>query len=186
MRNFIRVTLSSALLTGAILLAAQSFDLHQFQEGLGSFGAGHLSVVIGAIMVSSLFASLRVRSIAAGLGYQMSVRDSIAVLSLGQLGGAIFFQIFGQLAARGSYLAKHNVPFSGTVIITGQERVAAALRLVRPRGDRCALSLSPSDIRSRRRWPRSDPYCDHCRFALSPSNGWEGSRIRPAACAARC
>jgi len=88
LRNFIRVTLSSALLTGAILLAAQSFDLHQFQEGLGSFGAGHLSVVIGAIMVSSLFASLRVRSIAAGLGYQMSVRDSIAVLSLGQLGGA--------------------------------------------------------------------------------------------------
>jgi len=160
LRNFIRVTLSSALLTGAILLAAQSFDLHQFQEGLGSFGAGHLSVVIGAIMVSSLFASLRVRSIAAGLGYQMSVRDSIAVLSLGQLGGAIFFQIFGQLAARGSYLAKHNVPFSGTVIITGQERVAAALVSFGLAVIGALYLFHQVTFRSRRRWPRSDPYCD--------------------------
>jgi len=114
LRNFIRVTLSSALLTGAILLAAQSFDLHQFQEGLGSFGAGHLSVVIGAIMVSSLFASLRVRSIAAGLGYQMSVRDSIAVLSLGPRDHQLINE-----RGRSDCLASQSGRSAGAVFVSG-------------------------------------------------------------------
>jgi uncharacterized membrane protein YbhN (UPF0104 family) len=102
-------------------------DFGQFREGLAQFRLDNLVIAAAAIITSSLFASLRVRSIASDLGYQMPVRDAVAVLSLGQLGGAIFFQIFGQIAARGSYLAKRNVPFAGTVLITIQERIAAAL-----------------------------------------------------------
>lgn len=126
MRTIIKVAFSAALLTSAVVIAAQNFDLGQLQRGMATFEPQHLLVVMSAIAISSLLASLRIRSIALSLGYEVTLRDSVAVLSLGQLGGAIFFQVFGQLAARGSYLAKRNVPFAGTVIITAQERIAAA------------------------------------------------------------
>lgn len=127
MRTIIKVTLSVTMLASAVLLAANNFNLEQFQDSLLRFDPLNLSVVVIAILLSSMLAAMRVRSIALSVGYRMTVRDSFAVLSLGQLGGALFFQIFGQLAARGSYLTKRNVPFAGTVIITAQERIAAAL-----------------------------------------------------------
>jgi len=116
-----------ALLLTAIWIAAANFDRQQFLEIVATLNLATLGLVAFFLLASSLFASLRIRSIAAGFGYTLSLRDSIAVLSLGQIGGAIFFQIFGQLMARGSYLSHRNVPFAGTVLITGQERIAAAL-----------------------------------------------------------
>ncbi|MBN9595609.1 MAG: flippase-like domain-containing protein [Afipia sp.] len=122
-----RIVVTTTLLLAVGWIAVASIDREQLIETVKSLDAVNLGLTVFFLLLSSLFASLRVRSIAAGLGYSLSLRDSIAVLSLGQLGGAIFFQIFGQLAARGSYLSRRDVPFAGTVLITGQERIAAAL-----------------------------------------------------------
>lgn len=119
--------ISAALLITALYLAVRDIDVVQLKQGFSNLSLAYMVTPTVAILISSLFASLRVRSIARALGYPLSLRDSIAVVSLGQLGGALFFQIFGQLMARGSYLTRRNVPFAGTVIITGQERIAAAL-----------------------------------------------------------
>jgi O-antigen ligase len=118
---------SVCLLTGAFYFAVRDIDTAQLEQAFSNLSFGYVAAPTLAIIVSSLFASLRVRSIARALGYPLSLRDAVAVLSLGQLGGALFFQVFGQLMARGSYLTRRNVPFAGTVIITGQERIAAAL-----------------------------------------------------------
>lgn len=116
-----------ALLLTVTWIAATNFDRQQFIAIFTALNVPTLSLVAFFLLVSSLLASLRLRSIAADFGYSLSVRDSVAVLSLGQIGGAIFFQIFGQLMARGTYLSRRNVPFAGTLLITGQERIAAAL-----------------------------------------------------------
>lgn len=128
MRNkIIKGGFSVCLLTVAFYFAVRDIDIAQLRQALSNLSFAYVAAPTLAIIVSSLFASLRVRSIARALGYPLSLRDSVAVLSLGQLGGALFFQVFGQLMARGSYLTRRNVPFAGTVIITGQERIAAAL-----------------------------------------------------------
>ncbi|WP_458756678.1 lysylphosphatidylglycerol synthase domain-containing protein [Afipia sp. TerB] len=115
------------LLLAALWLVYRSFG----GSGIGrSFASLNALTLIGAalaILLSSLFAGLRVRSIAAGFGYHLSVRDAVATVSLGQIGGALFFQIFGQVAARSSYLSRRSVPFAGTVLVTTMERIAAAL-----------------------------------------------------------
>lgn len=118
--------LSICLLAAAAWLAARGFDMEQFRIALSALSGSALLTVSLALLLSSAFAALRLRSIAAGFGYALSARESVAVLSLGQLGGVLFFQIFGQLVARGSYLSRREVPFAGTVLITMQERIAAA------------------------------------------------------------
>lgn len=125
--RILKSAVTAALLLSAIWIAVANFDQQQFLEILATFNVVTLGLIAFFLLASSLLASLRLRSIAADFGYSLSVRDSIAVLSLGQIGGAIFFQIFGQLMARGSYLSRRNVPFAGTILITGQERIAAAL-----------------------------------------------------------
>lgn len=128
MRNkIVKFGSSLALLAVAFYFAARDIDTSHISQTIRQLSPAFFLAPTIAIMVSSLFAALRVRSIARSIGYPLTFRDSIAVVSLGQLGGALFFQIFGQLMARGSYLTRRNVPFAGTVIITGQERIAAAL-----------------------------------------------------------
>lgn len=127
MLRYIRIVLSPLLLLAALWLVYRSFG----GAGIGqSFASLSIATVIGAasaLLLSSLFAGLRVRSIAAGFGYHLSVRDAVATVSVGQIGGALFFQIFGQVAARSSYLSRRSIPFAGTVLVTTLERIAAAL-----------------------------------------------------------
>ena len=123
----LRIVVTATLLLTVGWIAVANIDREQLLETFRALNAINLGLTVFFLLLSSLFASLRVRSIAAGLGYPLSLRESVAVLSLGQIGGAIFFQVFGQLMARGSYLSRRDVPFAGTVLITGQERIAAAL-----------------------------------------------------------
>lgn len=127
MQTRIRAVLSAVFLLVTFWLVARNFDHRQFLDSLSALSGSTLLTICLFLLVSSAFAALRLRVIATSFGYELSLRESVAVLGLGQLGGALFFQIFGQLMARGSYLARQGVPFAGTVLITFQERVSAAL-----------------------------------------------------------
>ncbi|QUS39074.1 hypothetical protein RPMA_09680 [Tardiphaga alba] len=123
----VKYAVSTLLLGVAIAIAAYEIDSQQLSLAKNSVDATTLITAGCAILVSSIFAAMRVRTIAASHGYSLSLREAVAVISLGQIGGLVFFQIFGQLIARGSYLGKRMIPFSGTVLITAHERLAAAL-----------------------------------------------------------
>ncbi|KQW18534.1 hypothetical protein ASC80_21240 [Afipia sp. Root123D2] len=127
MLKYLRITLSPLLLLAALWLVYRGFEGNGIGVSLTALSPVPLIGATVAIVLSSLFAGLRVRSIAAGFGYHLSVRDAVATVSLGQIGGALFFQIFGQVAARSSYLSRRNIPFAGTVLMTTLERIAAAL-----------------------------------------------------------
>lgn len=122
-----KITISLALLAAAAWFGLRDLDYSMLLRSVARFDIGVLTWITTAIALSSLIAALRLRTIAADFGYPLPVRDAVAALSLGQVGGALLFQIVGQLMARGSYLKQHDIPVAGTVLITMQERVAAAI-----------------------------------------------------------
>jgi hypothetical protein len=119
------LALSVLLLVGAAAIVYARSDWPTVGRTLGnlswlSIGAGWSLMLAGALL-----ASLRLKLIAGDLGYRLSFRDAIAALSLGQLAGVLFFQIAGQLMARGLLLSRRRIPVSGTIMVTGYERLAA-------------------------------------------------------------
>lgn len=126
MKRLIQFGVSGLLLAVALWLAFRGFNPAYFKTSLSEIRYPHLFLAAFAIVVSSMLAALRLQVIAAGYGYRLSAREAVATLALGQIGGLLFFQIFGQVAARSSYLGRRSVPFAGTVLITTQERIAAA------------------------------------------------------------
>jgi hypothetical protein len=125
--KYIRIVLSPLLLLVVFGLAYRNFGGSEISKSFASLKLAVVASATLALLLGSVFAGLRVRSIAAGFGYKLSVRDAVAAVSLGQIGGALFFQIFGQIAARSSYLSRRRIPFAGTVLVTTLERIAAAL-----------------------------------------------------------
>jgi hypothetical protein len=93
---------------------------------LTRFSAKLFFVVIVLSAVATALSAWRLKLIAQDLGYRLSIRDSIAALSLGLLAGTMFFQLIGQLMARGALLARRGMPVAATITLTVYERAAAA------------------------------------------------------------
>jgi hypothetical protein len=112
--------------TGAALaLAFALVDLGALRTAVARLSPGTLLGVLLLLVCGALLASVRLACIASDLGYRMRPADAVAALSLGQLAGAIFFQLVGQLLARSAVLARRGVPVAGTIAMTGYERLLA-------------------------------------------------------------
>ena len=61
------------------------------------------------------------------MGYPVSFRQAMTAVSAGGLASALFFQVAGQLIARGAVMGKTGTPFANVVVITVYERVIAAV-----------------------------------------------------------
>ena len=116
------------LVTVAALAAVLSrFDLHNLWNTATTLRPSALAVVVSALLVGNLLACVRFKIIAGDLHQPMRLRDAFAATSLGQLAGSFFFQVVGQTMARSAVLSKVGVSMPTTIIITGYERVVAAL-----------------------------------------------------------
>lgn len=116
-----------AITAAALVAALTQVDIGAVLPVLRELRANDLAIVVTALGAGALLASLRLQMIAHDLGYPLRTRDAVAALSLGQIAGSLFFQIVGQTAARGAFLARRGMPLAGTLIITGYERLAALL-----------------------------------------------------------
>ena len=76
------------------------------------------ALLLGGVVLSSL----RLKLIAADLGYPLTFRDAAMTLSVGQLAGTAFFQFAGQLIGRSAVLSRRGIPPAATVVISGYER----------------------------------------------------------------
>ena len=125
LKKSIPVTLSVLLLfsAGAVVYARSDWmGIHSSLANLSWLTIGFSWMLI---LGGAMLASLRLKLIAGDLGYRLSFRDAVAALSLGQLAGIVFFQLAGQLLARGMLLSRRRIPVSGTIMVTGYERLAA-------------------------------------------------------------
>jgi hypothetical protein len=117
--------LSILLLFGAGTVVYARSDWTSVKSSLATLSSLSIAAGWSLMLAGAFLASLRLKLIAGDLGYRLSFRDSVAALSLGQLAGILFFQLVGQLMARGVFLSRRSVPVSGTIIVTGYERLAA-------------------------------------------------------------
>lgn len=124
-RTAFGLSLSLALIFASIAFVIQRTP--DLDLSFRSFSVQTLAGVLAALVIGAYLAALRLQLIARDLGYRLSIRDSISALGLGQIGGLLFFQLAGQLAARGAFFAKRDIPVSGSVLMVGYERLAAML-----------------------------------------------------------
>lgn len=110
------------LLTAGFL--AFSAD-QRITEVLTQFSPFSLGLVLLFLTAGALLASLRLKLIAADMGYSLSFRDAIAALSAGQVAGSIFFQLAGQLIGRAALLSRRDMAPDATVFLTAYERILA-------------------------------------------------------------
>lgn len=78
------------------------------------------------LFLGTLLASLRLWYMAFDIGYVLNPRDAMLALGLGQVAGALTFQYFGQIAARGALLAPRGFSQSVNILLVTYERFAAA------------------------------------------------------------
>lgn len=114
----------------ALLVVALYFVLGRVESGslYASFDKLPVSAFLFAgvaLTMGALLASTRIKLIARDFGFHLSWAEAGAALGLGQLGGAAFFQVAGQLIARGGYLSRRGLPLGATVIMVGYEKFLA-------------------------------------------------------------
>ena len=119
--------LSFLLLAGAVGFAVSQADTLQFLAIAERMFKWPLLCALLIMFAGCVLAAVRLQCVAADLGYKLSSRDAMAVYAWGQLAGAVFFQLPGQLIARSTILARRAVPVSGTIVITGYERLCSVI-----------------------------------------------------------
>jgi hypothetical protein len=109
----------------ALVVALAFIDTQELAVAARRLSPINLIGVVLLLLCGALLASARLACIASDLGYRMRAVDAIAALSLGQLGGAIFLQVVGQVIARSAVMAGRGVPVAATIAVTGYERLLA-------------------------------------------------------------
>lgn len=123
----IRIPVSILLLAAAVWLSLRDVDAEKYLSAVAKIGFSTFAMVSIPIALNFILAAMRLRFIAADFGYSLSFRESMAAVSSGQVGGFLFFQLVGQLVARGAYLSRLNISMAGTIVITTNERIGAAV-----------------------------------------------------------
>jgi len=70
---------------------------------------------------------MRVKVIAEGLHQPLRFGDAVVATASGNLAGSVFFQVIGQTLARSAVLSKVGISVATTIIVTGYERIVAAV-----------------------------------------------------------
>jgi Lysylphosphatidylglycerol synthase TM region/O-Antigen ligase len=117
--------LSVVLLFGAAAVVYARSDWTAVAARLAQLSWLSIATAFALMLAGGLLASLRLKLIAGDLGYRLSFRDAVSALGLGHLAGILFFQVAGQLMARGVLLSRRRIPVSGTIVVTGYERLVA-------------------------------------------------------------
>jgi O-antigen ligase/uncharacterized membrane protein YbhN (UPF0104 family) len=115
------------LLLAVVVVAFVGADPSKIATDIQKLSPAVLVAAFVALVTNAIAAAWRFRVITKNLGHRISFRQALAAVSGGSLAGAAFFQIAGQLIARGAILGKGGIPFSSTIAITASERAAAAL-----------------------------------------------------------
>src|SRR5581483_6937141 len=123
----LKVGCSIGLLIIAAAIVFFNSDLLTVLGGVRRLSTPVLGAVLAALLANGLIASFRFKVIAGDVGHPISFRQAVAAVSGGSLACAAFFQIAGQLMARGFIMAKGGVPFASVTVMTLYERLVAAI-----------------------------------------------------------
>ena len=122
-----KLIVSICLLGAVVAVLAYKFSLSEILVDIRRFSVLEICAVFVALFGNALAATFRFKMIAAEIGHEISFRYALATVNASNLAGALFFQIPGQLAARGLMAGRGGIPFVDIVVITAYERISAAI-----------------------------------------------------------
>jgi ubiquinone/menaquinone biosynthesis C-methylase UbiE len=125
-RKTISALVSIGLMVAVIYLVFFKADVPAIPTLVAAFPIEDLLIVCALLLIGAGLSAWRLKLIANDLGYELTSRDAIAALGVGNVAGSIFFQVVGQLMARSALLARRGMPVAATVTMTVYERAAAA------------------------------------------------------------
>ncbi len=97
----LKAAVSIALLVGVVVLVGYYYDLSEILSDIRSLSVGAVGLFFVALFANAFAAVLRFKIIASEIEHPIGFRRAMAAVSAGTLAGAVFFQIAGQLMARG-------------------------------------------------------------------------------------
>ena len=122
-----RAAVSIVLFGTVVALVVRYYGVGDALDGVRKLSPLTVSVIVAALLANALAAALRFEVIAAFTGHPIGFRRAMAAVGAGSLAGAIFFQIAGQLMARGFVASRAGMPFAAVVVVTAYERIVAAI-----------------------------------------------------------
>jgi hypothetical protein len=123
----LKAAVSIALLVGVVVLVGFYYDTSEIFDNIRALSIGAVSAILVALLANAFAAVLRFKIIATEIKHPIEFRQAMAAVSAGSLAGALFFQIAGQLMARGVIAGRGGIPFAAVVVITAYERFTAAI-----------------------------------------------------------
>ena len=123
----LKVAVSIVLLVGVFFLVSVYYDTAQILHDLRRLSVPTLAIITVGLFANTLAAVLRFKVIATEIKHPITFRRAMTAVGAGSLAGALFFQIAGQLMARGIIAGRGGIPFAAVVVITAYERFIAAI-----------------------------------------------------------
>ncbi len=123
----LKAAISIVLLAGVFFLVVYYYDTSELLADARGLSVATIGMIIIALLANTLAAVLRFKVIATDIKHPIHFRRAMAIVGAGSLAGAIFFQIAGQLLARGVIAGRGGIPFAAVVVITAYERFIAAI-----------------------------------------------------------
>jgi uncharacterized membrane protein YbhN (UPF0104 family) len=124
---FVLKSAVSVLLLGGVLVAvAYRYGVSDILAYLHQLSPMIVGLIAFGLLANATLAVLRFQVLASDAGHPIKWRRAMAAVGAGSLAGALFFQIAGQLMARGVVMRRGGVPFGAVVVVTLYERIVAA------------------------------------------------------------
>lgn len=105
------------------LFIGASFDV----ENLTRLPVWSIAMFLFFLALNAFAAIFRLKITASDLSQKLTFNQATLAFSGGVFGGALFFQLPGQIIARSAFLATHGVSTASVVVITGYERAFSAI-----------------------------------------------------------
>jgi O-antigen ligase/uncharacterized membrane protein YbhN (UPF0104 family) len=118
--------ISIAFLAASVALVVWNFGISGIVASARNLSLYVLAATFLFLILNALVAALRFKVIARDVGHAISFRRAVAAVSVGSLAGTLFFQLAGQLMARGMMMNRAGIPFASVVVMTLYERAVAA------------------------------------------------------------
>jgi len=122
-----KATFSILLLSAVMAVVGYRYGFADIAGHLQQLSVQIVAVTIFGLLANAMIAVFRFQVLASDAGHPIGFRRAMAAVGAGSIAGALFFQIAGQLMARGVVMRRGGVPFSAVVVVTLYERGVAAL-----------------------------------------------------------
>lgn len=121
----VRLTILVSVSLAAGLIAISQVGVDGLGTTLSRIPITVLLTVAALMLAGALIATLRLYFIARDLGWNLSAKDALLALSVGQVASAASVQFFGQIVARSAILAPRGLSAPVNIAIVIYERLAA-------------------------------------------------------------